>query len=169
MPGQGGRCCERRQDSMKAVLPSHNTANEQMCSPSFTLIFYFHLTTAGHDWSIHENVRSSSKKHQAGRVRQDATRKHCGKCRIPGSWRNSCWIYLPLPFSPKARTGGTVIFRFSPGHMSIMPISRPLIICPTPSTNHCGCPSLSDRLNHKQTTAACQSTSLQINLIDYKR
>lgn len=57
---------------------------------------------------------------------------------------------LPLPFSPKARAGGTVIFRFSPAHMSFIPMSRPLMICPTPCTNHWGWPSLSDRLKQKQ-------------------
>lgn len=57
-----------------------------------------------------------------------------------------CDVYSPLPFSPKARAGGTVIFRFSPGHMSIMPTSRPLMTCPTPRTNHWGCPALSERL-----------------------
>lgn len=61
-----------------------------------------------------------------------------------------CYIYLPFPFSPKARAGGTVIFRFSPGHISIIPMSRPLMICPMPSTNHWGCPALSDRLKQKQ-------------------
>lgn len=79
-----------------------------------------------------------------------------------------CYVYLPLPFSPKARAGGTVIFRFSPGHMSSIPISRPLMTCPTPSTNHWGCPVLSDRLEQRQLekeTASCQSIRFHINRI----
>lgn len=63
---------------------------------------------------------------------------------------SACCLYLPLPFSPNARADGTVIFRFSPGHIPIIPMSRPLMTCPTPSTNHWGCPSLSDRLRQKQ-------------------
>lgn len=85
-------------------------------------------------------------------------------------------IYSPLPFSPNARAGGTIIFRFSPGHMSIIPMSRPLMTCPTPNTNHWGCPVLSDRLKQKwthfhtgrkarlQTTTPSPNTHLLINM-----
>lgn len=72
-------------------------------------------------------------------------------CLIHTDW-TTCVVVAssPLPFSPNAREDGTVILLFSSGHMSIIPMSRPLMTCPTPRTNHWGCPALSERLGEDE-------------------
>lgn len=76
----------------------------------------------------------------------------------------TCSASSPFPCSPKARAGGTVIFLLSPGHMSTIPMSRPLIIRPMPSTTHWGCPSLSVRLRQTEITRSCRSAGFHSNI-----
>lgn len=56
---------------------------------------------------------------------------------------------LPYPCCPYANDGGIVTFRFSPGHIFIIAISKPFMTCPTPRTNHFGWPSFCVRLLKK--------------------
>lgn len=54
--------------------------------------------------------------------------------------------FLPYPCCPYANDGGIVTFRFSPGHIFIIAMSKPFMTCPTPRTNHLGWPSFCVRL-----------------------
>lgn len=135
MAGQDARlcqlkCCERRQDSMKAVLPSqnqhHTIQQKSKCVLlQFVLIVHFYLTTA---W--YENIWSSFAK-RPDWFKWMFTRPVVSKKMRPGSIMGSvgsrvlCALVgflekLPLhlltfAFLPKGQGGWNCYFSFLPG------------------------------------------------------